>query len=62
LILGGVVTFMVALLLGMTTWNFAATSGAVQKDEHQTVHEKLDQKLDKIYDKMIELHTKGDKE
>ena len=58
IVLGGVVTLMVALILGMTTWNFAATQGAVQKKNHDTVHQALDKKLDKIYDKIVEFHTK----
>lgn len=60
---------MVALLLGITTWNFAATQGAVQKDEHRTVHDQLDKKLDKIQDGIekiqdliLELHIEKDKE
>jgi hypothetical protein len=58
ILMGGAVTLMVALLLGMTTWNFAATQGAVQEKTHKQVHDSIDKKLDKIYDKIVELHTK----
>ena len=56
-LLVGAVTLMVALLLGITTWNFAATQGAVQKEEHAPQHVRIEDKLDKILDKIIELHT-----
>jgi uncharacterized protein YqhQ len=58
ILMGGAVTLMVALLLGMTTWNFAATQGAVQEKDHKEVHDSIEKKLDKIYDKIVELHTK----
>lgn len=65
LILTGLTTLAIALILGMTTWNFAATQGAVQKTEHREVHRSLEGKVDKVQesvddikDLILELHTK----
>jgi CHASE1-domain containing sensor protein len=65
ILMGGAVTLTVALLLGMTTWNFAATQGAVQEKAHTPVHESTDEKLDRVQesvddikDLILELHTK----
>ena len=71
IIIGIIVTVVSALLIGVTTWNFAATQGAVQKEEHRVVHDKLndkidtnqmrlEDKLDSIQNLLIERHEHGE--
>jgi hypothetical protein len=64
IIMGAVATLMTALILGMTTWNFAATQGAVQETEHREVHDNLEGKVDRVQesvddikDLILELHV-----
>jgi len=69
ILIGSAITIVTGLVLAMTTWNFAATQGAVQKREHRTVHENLDNKIDKIQEGVddiknliLDLHTKNDRD
>jgi hypothetical protein len=55
ILMGAVATLLTALLLGMASWNFAATQGAVQKKEHTPVHESTDEKLDKVQESVDDI-------
>jgi coenzyme F420-reducing hydrogenase alpha subunit len=55
----GIITIVTALILGATTWNFAATNGAVKKVDHDKVHERLEKKIDKMYDLVLDIYKRG---
>jgi uncharacterized membrane protein YidH (DUF202 family) len=57
--MGVTITVVAGIILGLTTWNFAATQNSVRKDEYEKDKSRIEQKLDKIYEKILELHTGG---
>jgi len=59
ILIGVTITVVAGLILGFTTWNFAATQDAVKKEDHQKVHDKIDEKLDKIYDLVLDIYKRG---
>jgi hypothetical protein len=57
--IGVTITVVAGMILGFTTWNFAATQNSVDKDTYEKDKSRIEEKLDKIYDKILELHTGG---
>ena len=58
-LLTGIITVIAGLILAITGWNFSATQGAVQKEDHRPEHRRLEEKIDKIYDMVLDIYKRG---